>query len=122
MTDQFDSNQRPRQLLPQLPKDLNRGRITGMATSPRIDLRPGVTDPVVLMISRRQVEAFDIASVTLGNPDGPVKHCTSAAMFNVHGGLLSVSSGTLCRHHFRRPWRELSRANRRWHDESKRNP
>ena len=63
MTDQFDSNQRPRQLLPQLPKDLNRGRITGMATSPRIDLRPGVTDPVVLMISRRQVEAFDIASV-----------------------------------------------------------
>ena len=34
-----------------------------MATSPRIDLRPGVTEPVVLMISRRQVEAFDIASV-----------------------------------------------------------
>ena len=34
-----------------------------MTTSPRIDLRPGVTEPVVLMISRRQVEAFDIASV-----------------------------------------------------------
>jgi hypothetical protein len=34
-----------------------------MATSPRIELRPGDTDPVVLMISRRQVEAFDIASV-----------------------------------------------------------
>ena len=32
-----------------------------MATSPRIELRPGDTDPVVLMISRRQVEAFDIA-------------------------------------------------------------
>jgi hypothetical protein len=34
-----------------------------MATTPRIDLRPGVTEPVILMISRRQVEAFDIASV-----------------------------------------------------------
>lgn len=34
-----------------------------MHTSPRIDLHPGVTEPVVLMISRRQVEAFDIASV-----------------------------------------------------------
>ena len=34
-----------------------------MPSSPRIDLRPGVTEPVVLMISRRQVEAFDIASV-----------------------------------------------------------
>ena len=34
-----------------------------MATSPRIDLRPGVTEPVVLMISRRQVEAFDVGSV-----------------------------------------------------------
>ena len=34
-----------------------------MSTSPRIDLRPGVTEPVVLMISRRQVEACDIASV-----------------------------------------------------------
>ena len=34
-----------------------------MPTTPRIDLRPGVTEPVVLMISRRQVEAGDIASV-----------------------------------------------------------
>lgn len=34
-----------------------------MPTSPRFDLRPGVTEPVVLMISRRQVEAADIASV-----------------------------------------------------------
>ena len=33
------------------------------ASSPRIDLRPGVTEPVVLMISRRQVEDRDIESV-----------------------------------------------------------
>ena len=31
-----------------------------MAKSPRIDLRPGVTEPVVLMISRREVEAKDL--------------------------------------------------------------
>lgn len=30
---------------------------------PRIDLRPGVSEPVVLLISRREVEAADIASV-----------------------------------------------------------
>ncbi len=30
---------------------------------PRLDLRPGVTEPVVLMISRRQVEQHDLASV-----------------------------------------------------------
>ena len=34
-----------------------------MAQSPRLDLRPGVTEPVVLMISRREVDAGDIASV-----------------------------------------------------------
>lgn len=34
-----------------------------MATSPRIDLRPGVTQPVLLMISRRQVEDVDLDSV-----------------------------------------------------------
>ena len=34
-----------------------------MAQSPRLDLRPGVTEPVVLMISRREVEAGDISSV-----------------------------------------------------------
>ena len=34
-----------------------------MANSPRLDLRSGVTEPVVLMISRREVEAGDIASV-----------------------------------------------------------
>ena len=34
-----------------------------MPITPRFDLRPGVTDPVVLMISRRQVEQGDIASV-----------------------------------------------------------
>ena len=34
-----------------------------MPNTPRIDLRPGVREPVVLMISRRQVEAGDIASV-----------------------------------------------------------
>ena len=34
-----------------------------MPTSPRQDLRPGVTEPVVLMISRREVEAGDLDSV-----------------------------------------------------------
>jgi hypothetical protein len=34
-----------------------------MAASPRIDLRPGVSEPVVLMISRREVEEADLASV-----------------------------------------------------------
>ena len=34
-----------------------------MAASPRIDLRPGVTQPVILMLSRRQIEACDVASV-----------------------------------------------------------
>jgi len=34
-----------------------------MKTSPRIDLRPGISKPVLLMISRRQVEEADIASV-----------------------------------------------------------
>lgn len=34
-----------------------------MATTPRLDLRPGVTEPVVLMISRRQVEQHDVASL-----------------------------------------------------------
>lgn len=33
---------------------------------PRIDLRPGVHDPVVLMISRRQVEEADLQSVIRG--------------------------------------------------------
>ncbi len=33
--------------------------------TPRFDLRPGVTEPVVLMISRRQVESADIASVLI---------------------------------------------------------
>jgi hypothetical protein len=34
-----------------------------MAQSRRIDLRPGVSEPAVLMISRREVEAADLASV-----------------------------------------------------------
>ena len=34
-----------------------------MAQSPRFDLRPGVTEPVVLMISRREVEAADVLSI-----------------------------------------------------------
>ena len=34
-----------------------------MSQSPRLDLRPGVSEPVVLMISRRQVEAADLDSV-----------------------------------------------------------
>ena len=34
-----------------------------MAQSPRLDLRPGVTEPVVLLISRREVDAGDIVSV-----------------------------------------------------------
>ena len=36
---------------------------TGMPTAPRLDLRPGVTEPVVLMVSRRQVEQHDVASL-----------------------------------------------------------
>lgn len=34
-----------------------------MAQPPRLDLRPGVTEPVVLLISRREVEVADLASV-----------------------------------------------------------
>ena len=34
-----------------------------MPQSPRLDLRPGVSEPVVLLISRREVEAADLASV-----------------------------------------------------------
>ena len=34
-----------------------------MSSSPRLDLRPGVTEPVVLLISRREVDVGDIASV-----------------------------------------------------------
>ena len=34
-----------------------------MPHPPRPDLRPGITEPVILMISRREVEAGDIASV-----------------------------------------------------------
>ena len=34
-----------------------------MAHLPRLDLRPGITQPVILMISRREVESGDIASV-----------------------------------------------------------
>ena len=34
-----------------------------MELTPRFDLRPGVTDLVVLMVSRRQSEEGDIASV-----------------------------------------------------------
>lgn len=34
-----------------------------MPQQPRLDLRPGVSEPVVLMISRREVEAGDLASV-----------------------------------------------------------
>ena len=36
---------------------------SGMPQSPRLDLRPGVSEPVVLLISRREVEAGDLASV-----------------------------------------------------------
>ena len=34
-----------------------------MPQQPRLDLRPGVSEPVVLLISRWKVEADDIASV-----------------------------------------------------------
>ena len=34
-----------------------------MPSSPRLDLRPGVAEPVVLLISRREVEQADLASV-----------------------------------------------------------
>ena len=34
-----------------------------MSQSRRLDLRPGVSEPVILMISRREVKAADLASV-----------------------------------------------------------
>ena len=34
-----------------------------MPQQPRLDLRPGVSEPVVLLISRREIEAGDLASV-----------------------------------------------------------
>jgi len=34
-----------------------------MTSAPRLDLRPGVSEPVVLMISRREAEGADLASV-----------------------------------------------------------
>lgn len=34
-----------------------------MSQPPRLDLRPGISEPVILMISRREVEAADLASV-----------------------------------------------------------
>ena len=34
-----------------------------MSQHPRIDLRPGVSEPVVLLISRREVEQADLSSV-----------------------------------------------------------
>ena len=34
-----------------------------MSNKPRLDLRPGITEPVVLLISRREVEQGDLASV-----------------------------------------------------------
>lgn len=34
-----------------------------MSSSPRLDLRPGVAEPVVLLISRREVEQADLPSV-----------------------------------------------------------
>jgi hypothetical protein len=37
-----------------------------MSNSPRIDLRRGVVEPVILLISRRQVEEGDVASVIDG--------------------------------------------------------
>lgn len=37
-----------------------------MSPAPRIDLRPGISKPVLLVISRRQVEEADIASVLSG--------------------------------------------------------
>jgi DNA replication protein DnaC len=47
--------------------DITKGRPPrqndGMSRQPRLDLRPGVSEPVVLLISRREVDAGDIASV-----------------------------------------------------------
>jgi len=45
----------------QNPKTRRQNR--DMPQQPRLDLRPGVSEPVVLLISRREVEAGDIASV-----------------------------------------------------------
>jgi hypothetical protein len=47
--------------------DITKGRPPrqndGMSRQPRLDLRPSVCEPVVLLISRREVDAGDIASV-----------------------------------------------------------
>jgi len=44
-------------------KSENPAQNGGMPGQPRLDLRPGVTEPVVLLISRREVEAGDLAPV-----------------------------------------------------------
>ena len=46
-------------------------------TSPRIDLRPGVSEPVILMFSRREVEA--------GDPSASVKRLN--ALFNTRDAI-----------------------------------
>ena len=52
-----------------------------MTTKLRYDLRPGVTDPVVLLISRREVETSDVQSVlirldeTFANADAIWRYC-----------------------------------------------
>ena len=58
-----DTPVRPRGRAPGPVARFDRHENWVMANSPRIDLRPGVSEPVVLMISRREIEAADLASV-----------------------------------------------------------
>jgi hypothetical protein len=55
--------QRPNRDEPDEASQGVKGENIVMSTPPRLDLRPGVTEPVVLLISRREVEAGDVASV-----------------------------------------------------------
>ena len=54
--------QRPNRDEPDESSQDMKGENIVMTTPPRLDLRPGVTEPVVLLISRREVEAGDVAS------------------------------------------------------------
>ena len=50
-------------VIPAKCRFLGLGQNRKMTNAPRVDLRPGVNEPVVLMISRREVDAGDLASV-----------------------------------------------------------
>lgn len=59
-------------------------------TLPRIDLRPGVTEPIVLLLSRREIEAGDVAGAVerLHNAFN-----TAEAIWQARGQLALVVDG-----------------------------